>query len=61
MKKQKVTTKPATTEAIGTQMIKGVNMRTGEIEIAEYDGQIRGQMDLSDCVQEETEENKEKR
>lgn len=30
------------------QMVMGVNMRTGQIEIAEYDGQIRGQMDLSD-------------
>lgn len=29
-------------------MVMGVNMRTGQIEIAEYDGQIRGQMDLSD-------------
>lgn len=36
------------TEEGGTQMVMGVNMRTGQIEIAEYDGQIRGQMDLSD-------------
>ncbi len=43
-----VTTKLAATEAIDTQMIMGKNMRTGEIEIAEYDGQIRGQMSLSD-------------
>ena len=43
-----VTTKLAATEAIDTQMIMGINMRTGQIEIAEYDGQIRGQMDLSD-------------
>lgn len=43
-----VTTKLAATEAIDTQMIMGVNMRTGQIEIAEYDGQIRGQMSLSD-------------
>lgn len=43
-----VTTKLAATEAIDTQMVMGVNMRTGQIEIAEYDGQIRGQMDLSD-------------
>lgn len=50
-----VTTKLAATEAIDTQMVMGLNMRTGEIEIAEYDGQIRGQMDLSDYVQEETE------
>ena len=34
-----VTTKLAATEAIDTQMVMGVNMRTG---------QIRGQMDLSD-------------
>ena len=43
-----VTTKLAATEAIDTQMVMGVNMRTGQIEIAEYGGQIRGQMDLSD-------------
>lgn len=43
-----VTTKLAATEAIDTQMVMGVNIRTGQIEIAEYDGQIRGQMDLSD-------------
>lgn len=42
-----VTTKLAATEAIDTQMVMGVNMRTGQIEIAEYDGQIRGQMNLS--------------
>lgn len=40
-----VTTKLAATEAIDTQMVMGVNMRTGQIEIAEYDGQIRGQDD----------------
>lgn len=43
-----VTTKLAATEAIDTQMVMGVNIRIGQIEIAEYDGQIRGQMDLSD-------------
>lgn len=43
-----VTPKLAATEAIDTQMVMGVNMRTGEIEISEYDGQIRGQMNLSD-------------
>lgn len=48
-----VTTKLAATEAIDTQMVMGVNMRTGQIEIAEYDGQIRGQMNLTDLVQEE--------
>lgn len=41
-----VTTKLAATEAIDTQMVMGVNIRTGQIEIAEYDGQIRGQMNL---------------
>lgn len=33
-----VTTKLAATEAIDTQMVMGINMRTGQIEIAEYDG-----------------------
>lgn len=41
-----VTTKLAATESIDTQMIMGINMRTGQIEIAEYDGQIRGQLSL---------------
>ena len=45
-----VTTKLAATEAIETQMIMGVNMRTGQLEIAEYDGQIRGQMSFSDLA-----------
>lgn len=48
-----VTTKLAATEAIDTQMVMGVNMRTGQIEIAEYDGQIRGQMNLSDFAEED--------
>lgn len=48
-----VTTKLAATEAIDTQMVMGVNIRTGQIEIAEYDGQIRGQMNLSDFAEEE--------
>lgn len=48
-----VTTKLAATEAIDTQMVMGVNMRTGQIEIAEYDGQIRGQMNLSDFADED--------
>lgn len=48
-----VTTKLAATEPIDTQMVMGVNMRTGQIEIAEYDGQIRGQMNLSDFTEEE--------
>lgn len=37
-----VTTKLAATEAIDTQMVMGVNMRTGQIEIAEYDGRRSG-------------------
>lgn len=48
-----VTTKLAATEAIDTQMVMGVNIRTGEIEIAEYDGQIRGQMSLHDLTPKE--------
>lgn len=48
-----VTTKLAATEAIDTQMIMGVNMRTGQIEIAEYDGQIRGQLSLNDLQTQE--------
>lgn len=46
-----VTTKLAATEAIDTQMIMGVNMRTGKLEIAEYDGQIPGQMSLAQIEQ----------
>lgn len=46
-----VTTTLAATEAIDTQMIMGVNMRTGQLEIAEYDGQIRGQMSLDDLAE----------
>lgn len=46
-----VQTKLAPTEAIDTQMIMGVNGRTGEIEIAEYDGQIMGQMNLQELAQ----------
>lgn len=42
-----VTTKLAATEAIDTQMVMGVNMRTG---------QIRGQMNLSDFTEEETQQ-----
>lgn len=48
-----VTTKLAATEAIDTQMIMGVNMRTGQIEIAEYDGRIKGQMSLDDYQESE--------
>lgn len=48
-----VTTKLAATEAIDTQMVMGLNLRTGQIEIAEYDGQIRGQMNLSQYAEEQ--------
>lgn len=51
-----VTTKLAATEAIDTQMLMGVNMRTGEIEVAEYDGQVRGQVALDTEEAEETTE-----
>ena len=50
-----VTTKLAATEAIDTQMIMGRNMRTGVIEIAEYDGQITGQTALDFDQAEEAE------
>ncbi len=48
-----ITTKLAATEAIDTQMIMGVNARTGQLEIAEYDSQIRGQMSFSGITQTE--------
>lgn len=48
-----VTTKLAATEAIDTQMVMGLNLRTGQIEIAEYDGQIRGQMNLAQYAEEQ--------
>ena len=51
-----VTTTLAATEAIDTQMIMGVNMRTGQLEIAEYDGQIRGQMSLDDLAESKEDE-----
>lgn len=53
--RQLVSTQIAATEAIDTQMIMGVNMRTGQIEIAEYDGQIRGQMSFNDLQTQEPE------
>lgn len=43
-----VVTKLAATEAIDTQMVMGINMRTGELEIAEYDGIFPGQMSLEE-------------
>ena len=51
-----VTTKLAATEAIDTQIVMGRNLRTGEIELAEYDGQITGQMKLGDYEDEEAED-----
>lgn len=48
-----ITTKLAATEAIDTQMIMEVNARTGQLEITEYDGQIRGQMSFPDIIQTE--------
>lgn len=52
-----VTTKLAATEAIDAQMVMGMNMRTGEIEIAEYGGQIDGQMTIQDYEQPDEEPN----
>ena len=46
-----VTTKLAATEALDTQMIVGTNMRTGKVEIAEYDP-TRGQMSIDDIMEE---------
>lgn len=56
-----VTTKLAATEAIDTQMIMGVNMRTGRAEFAEYTGQIMGQMSINDMpeLDEEPEQDQE--
>lgn len=45
-----VSTKLAATEAIDTQMITGVNIKTGGIEIAEYDAN-QGQLSLFDSLQ----------
>lgn len=41
-----VTTKLAATEAIDTQMLMGKDIKTGRLEIAEYNGQISGQTSL---------------
>lgn len=40
-----VTTKLAATEAIDTQMIMGVNLKTGKVEVAEYDS-TNGQLSI---------------
>lgn len=45
-----VTVKLASTEAIDTQMLMGTDLRTGQVEIREYDGNIPGQMAFSDMV-----------
>ena len=37
-------------------MVMGLNLRTGELEIAEYDGQIRGQMNLADYAEDAEDE-----
>ena len=50
-----VQTKLAATEAIDTQIIMGKNFKTGEIEFAEYDGQMRGQISFSELEEEEPE------
>lgn len=50
-----VTTKLAATEAIDTQMVMGVDIKTGKIEIAEYDGQVRGQASFADILRESEE------
>lgn len=47
-----VTTTLAATEAVDTQMFMGMNMRTGQLEIGEYDGQIRGQMSINEILEE---------
>lgn len=46
-----VTTKLASTEAIETQMLMGTDMRTGEVMISEYDGNIPGQMSIRELAQ----------
>jgi hypothetical protein len=46
-----VTTALASAEAIDTQMVMGVDLRTGRLEIAEYDGQIPGQMTIGDSIE----------
>lgn len=45
-----VTTKLAATEALETEMLVGLDMRTGEIEVREYDGNIPGQMSIRDIA-----------
>lgn len=49
-----VTTKLAATEAIDTQMIMGVNMKTGDVEVAEYDDSI-GQISIFSTKSDEEE------
>lgn len=45
-----VSMKLAPTESIDTQIAMGKNLRTDELEVAEYDGQVFGQMRLDDAV-----------
>ena len=51
-----VTTKLAATEAIDTQMLMGKDLKTGQLEIAEYNGQTPGQMSLFDDLEDEGED-----
>lgn len=55
-----VGTKLAQTESVDTQVVLGVNYRTGDIEIGEYRGQVPGQMTFADLDPEETEANQTK-
>lgn len=47
-----VTTKLAATEAIDTQIVMGMNMKTGAVEVAEYDSTL-GQISMGEIVEEE--------
>lgn len=51
-----VTTKLAATEAIDTQMLMGKDLKTGQLEIAEYNGQTPGQMSLFDEPEDDDED-----
>ena len=50
-----VATKLAPTESIDTQIIVGTDIRSGDVEIAEYDGQIRGQISIDEAMETATE------
>ena len=47
-----VTTKLAATEAIDTQIVMGMNMKTGAVEFSEYDSTL-GQISMGDPIEEE--------